>query len=113
MHKLTYSLIMLAGVLISAFAQVLLKKSANKNHRSFLAHYLNWPVFTAYSIFVLATFCTIIAYRVIPLSLGPILGSTEYLFVATLDRLVFSKHISRLTAAGLFVIVTGIVISAI
>lgn len=113
MNKLIHCLIMLSGVLISAFAQVLLKKSAIKSRKSFLEHCLNLRILLAYSIFIVATLCTIVAYRVIPLSLGPVLASTEYVFVAALDRLFFSKRISGLTATGLFVIVLGIVVSAI
>lgn len=112
MPKLFYPGVMLAGVLVSAFAQVLLKKSALKQHLSFWSQFLNWRVFTAYSIFVIAIFCSIIAYKEVPLSIGPILASTEYIFIAFLDRVVFKKHASATTLTGLGLIVIGIVISA-
>ena len=112
MNKVIYSSLLVVGVLISAFAQVLLKKSALKPHRDFSSRYLNVNVISAYIIFFIAIFCTVIAYKSVPLSLGPVLASSEYLFVAILDRIFFFKKTTFLVRAGLFTIVIGVLISA-
>jgi len=78
---LLYSLILLVGVFISAISQVMLKKAAMKKHDSALKEYLNPLVIFAYVLFVGTTFLSILAYRGIPLSMGPVLEATSYLYV--------------------------------
>ena len=77
-----YALLYLFGTFISAVAQVLLKKSALKTYESTIKEYLNPLVVTGYVIFFAATFCTLFAYKVVPLSLGPVLEATSYVYVS-------------------------------
>ena len=49
--KLTYALILLFGVFISALSQVILKKAANKTYDSRIKEYANPQVIIAYFIF--------------------------------------------------------------
>lgn len=104
---------MLLGVLISAFAQILLKKSAGKEYENKIKEYLNPFVIISYSIFFIATFCSIYAYKGLPLSLGPILGASEYIFVAILSRLILKEHVSVKKMIGLSVIIIGIIVSSL
>ena len=108
-----YSFIYLAGVLISAFGQIILKRSSSKHYEKRMQEYLNFPVISAYSIFVISTLCSIYAYKVIPLSLGPILGASEYLFVAFLSRGLLAETIGKRKAFGLALIIAGIVVYAL
>jgi len=103
-------MIYIAGVFVSAVAQILLKKSAGKTYESKIREYLNPYVIISYAIFFGATFCTIYAYKGIPLSMGPILAALEYIFVAILSRLVLKEHISLKKFIGLSIIVAGIII---
>ena len=68
-----YSLFLLCGVFISAISQVMLKKAALKKYDNVVKEYLNPLVIFAYMLFVGTTFLSILAYRGIPLSMGPIL----------------------------------------
>ena len=111
--KLLFSLILLTGTFVSAIAQIILKKSAGKEYESRIREYLNVPVITAYAIFFGATLCTIIAYKEIPISFGPILGASEYVFVAVLSKLILKEHISKKKILGLAVIILGIVVYAV
>ncbi len=111
--KLFYTLVLLLGFLVSAIAQILLKKSAQKEYESRIKEYLNPYVIISYAIFFGATLCTIIAYKEVDLSFGPILGTTEYIFVAVLSRLILKEHISVKKIVGLCVIIAGIVVYAI
>ena len=79
--KLIYAGIMLSGVFISSVSQVLLKRAAMEHHESRIREYLNLKVILAYLIFFCSTLLSIVAYRGIPLSWGPILESTGYLYV--------------------------------
>ena len=69
---LAYAALNLFGVFISAISQVMLMKSAMREHSSAVAEYLNPLVIFAYTLFVAATLLSVIAYRGIPLSMGPI-----------------------------------------
>lgn len=68
-----YSCVLLLGVFVSAISQVMLKKSAMKQYESKIKEYMNPLVIIAYIMFVGTTFLSIIAYKGIPLSMGPIL----------------------------------------
>ena len=105
-----YAGIMLLGVFISSIAQVLLKKAAQKQYDSVLQEYLNWPVITAYAIFFAATFLSIYAYRVVPLSMGPILEATGYLWVTLFGVTIFHEKLDRWKLIALTLIIGGIVV---
>lgn len=110
MNKFIFVIIYLMGVLISAIAQIILKKSAGQKYESKIKEYLNPYVIISYAIFFGATFCTIFAYTGIPLSFGPILATSEYIFVALLSRLFLKEKIVGKKLIGLTVIIIGIVI---
>lgn len=105
-----YSGIYLVGVIISAFSQVLLKKSANTENGSFIKQYLNIKVISAYVIFFIATFLSIYAYKVIPVTLGAILGTLEYGLVAFLGYIFFKEKLSKKQIFGIILIGIGIII---
>ena len=94
-NVLIYSGIYILGVIISAFAQVLLKKSADIKRENKIKEYLNFKTIFAYGIFFGATLCTVFAYKYVPLSMGPILGTTEYIFVALLSLWLLKEKISK------------------
>lgn len=110
MNKLVFVLIYLTGVFVSAIAQILLKKSAGKTYENKIREYLNPYVIISYSIFICATFCTIFAYSGIPLSFGPILAASEYIFVAVLSRTILKEKINKKKIIGLAVICLGIIV---
>lgn len=108
--KIIFSLIYLSGVFISAIAQIILKKSAGKEYESKIREYLNPYVIIAYAIFFGATFCTIYAYKGVPLSFGPILAASEYVFVAVLSKLFLKEKINLKKFIGLSIIIAGIIV---
>ena len=70
-------------------------------------------VMGAYAIFFGATLCTVYAYRVIPLSMGPILESSSYVFVSVFGYLFFREKMTKKKIAGLISIICGIAIYSI
>lgn len=109
---LLYSGILLLGTFISSVSQVILKKAAQKTYPSRIAEYLNFPVIFAYTLFVLTTFMCIFAYRVVPLSFGPVLESTSYLYVTLFGVLIFKEKITKKKILALVLILVGIAIYA-
>lgn len=110
---LIYSGIYILGVIISALAQILLKKSADIKRDNKIKEYLNFKTIFAYGIFFGATLCTVLAYKYVPLSMGPILGTTEYIFVAILSYLLLKEKISKKKMLGLITIIIGVLIFSI
>lgn len=109
-NVLIYSGIYILGVIISAFAQVLLKKSADIKRENKIKEYLNFKTIFAYGIFFGATLCTVFAYKYVPLSMGPILGTTEYIFVALLSLWLLKEKISKKKLIGLITILIGVLV---
>lgn len=107
---LFYSAVLVAGVFISSFSQVLLKKSALTPRKGFVQEYLNPFVIAAYALFMAATFMTVYAFKGIPLSYGPILDSTGYLFVTLFGIIFFKERLNCKKTAGIAVILAGIIV---
>lgn len=105
-----YSCVLLFGVFISAISQVILKKAAMKKYDSVIKEYLNFPMISAYSIFVISTFLSIIAYKGIPLSMGPILEATSYIYVTFFGVKIFGETINGKKIFALVLIVEGIIL---
>lgn len=105
--------VLLFGVFISSISQVMLKKAAMKEYSSFIKEYLNPRVVVAYSIFVLATLMTVFAYKGMPLSWGPILDSSGYLFVTLWGVLIFKEKINARKAIAICIIILGIIVYSI
>lgn len=105
-----YAAIALFGVFISGISQVLLKKSANKTHATPIAEYLNPFVIFAYTLFIASTLLSTFAYKVIPLSMGPILDATGYIYVTAFGILIFHERLNKKKVAALALIILGIVI---
>lgn len=81
-----------------------------KRNKSLLSEYLNLFTMIAYTVFIIATFLTIFSYKVIPLSAGPILGASEYIFVAVLSRVILKEKVSKRKLIGLCVIIIGVLV---
>ena len=107
---LIYSLIFVFGVFISGISQVMLKKAAMVKCDSWIKEYLNVRVIVAYAIFFAATLLSIWAYKVIPLSMGPILDSTGYIFVTIFGITVFGEKITTKKWIALGLIIAGIAV---
>lgn len=105
-----YVLIFLFSVFIASFSQILLKKSANRNHNSRIREYLNKYVIIAYFIFFISTILTIIAYKGIELKYGPVIESVGYIFILIMSRIFLDEKITRNKLLGIFLIIVGIVV---
>ena len=110
MNTYMYALLILIGTFIAAISQVMLKIEANKPHDSHLREYLNPLVIIAYVLFVGTTLLSILAYRGIPLSMGPILEATSYIYITLFGVKIFGEKMNKGKAAALVLIICGIVV---
>lgn len=105
-----YVLFALFGVFISGISQVLLKKSADRQYSSAIREYLNPLVIVAYAMFFGATLLSVYAYKGIPLSMGPILDATGYIYVTIFGITIFHEKLNARRILALALIILGIVV---
>lgn len=105
-----YVCILMLGVFLSSISQVILKKAALQSYESNLQEYLNPPVVFAYIIFFLTTFLSIYAYKGIPLSMGPVLEATSYIYVTVFGVTIFKEKMNLRKFFALAFIVDGILV---
>lgn len=108
-----FSFIFILSVFISSISQILLKKSAMYEYKSKLQEYLNLTVIIAYTMFFSCTFITIIAYKYVPLSLGPILESSGYIFISIMSCLFLREKFTKKNLIGMITIILGILVFSI
>lgn len=106
-----YHLIVIIGVILSAFSQILLKKSAMETHKSKIYEILNLKVVTAYSIFFLVIFANIFALKKgVNIKDMPILESLGYIFVPVIAFFFLSEKINKKNTFSILLIISGIII---
>ncbi|MBP5437611.1 MAG: EamA family transporter [Treponema sp.] len=108
-----YSAILIFSVFISAFSQVLLKKSALKSYDSFIREYVNIYVVPAYAIYFLAVFLDLIALRKVPVSFVPVAEASSYVFVLLFGRIFFRESFSKRKVLAMALILAGIIVFVI
>lgn len=108
--QLFYSGILLLGVFVGSVSQVMLKKAASKNYATPLQEYLNPLVICSYAIFVGTTILSVIAYKGIPLSMGPVLEATSYIYVTFFGVTIFKEKMNKKKLVTLALIIVGILV---
>ena len=110
MSEIIALMLVIFSGLLAAFSQLLLKKSAMSNHNSRIAEYLNLYVISSYGVLFGTTLINMIALRVIPYKLVPMLGTVSYIFVILLSKLIIKEKIGRKKWIGMILIIVGIVV---
>ena len=108
-----YIIIYMVSVFVASVSQVMLKKAARKKNDNLLAEYLNPLVIFAYLLFFGTTLASVIAYKVLPISLGAVLEATSYMYVTLFGVAIFKERINRRKLLALLLIIIGIVVFAV
>lgn len=111
--QLPYVLLYLGSTFLASVSQVLLKKAALREHKSLLAEYTDWRVILGYGLFVGCTLLTMLAYKGVPLNVGPVLEATGYLYVTVFGVTIFHEKMNPKKILALALILAGIVIYAL
>ena len=98
------------SVTVASVSQLLLKKSAMKQHGSFLKEYCNPYVITGYGMLFLSMFLTILAFRGMEYKNGPVIESLGYVLVLVLGRIFFHEKITVRKLTGTLCILAGILV---
>lgn len=107
-----YIFLYLFSVMVASFSQLILKKSAMNQYETRLKEYLNPYVIIAYVFFFGSSLLTTLAYKGVPLTLGPVLESTGYVYIAILGVLVLRERLSKRKILGNILIILGIFVFA-
>lgn len=105
-----YYFLLFAGVLAASFSQVLLKKAAGKQHKSFLREYLNPWVICGYMLLLGSTVFNISGLRGLSFMNGPVIESFGYVLVLFLSRFFFGERITIRKLAGVGCILAGVIV---
>lgn len=105
-----YMIVLVASVLIAAFAQILLKKGAEKHYDSWLREYLNVFVICGYGLMFLSMVITTFAYSGLDYTNVPVVESLGYVFVLILSYLFFREKVTKQKVLGIAIILLGIVV---
>lgn len=108
-----YVLLYLFSTFTASASQIMLKKSTHIQYDSILKEYLNPQVIIAYGIFFLSSLLTVTAYRGVPMSMGPVLESTGYIYVAVLGVLILHEKMTKKKILGNILIIAGILVFAL
>ena len=111
--QLPYVLLYLSSTFLASVSQVLLKKAALREHNSLLAEYTDWRVILGYGLFVGCSLLTMLAYKGVPLNVGPVLEATGYLYVTVFGVTIFHEKMNPKKIAALAMIIVGILVYAL
>ena len=87
----TYLLLMFGATFFTAISQVLLKQSAEKEHKSWIFEYLNWRVITAYGISFSVLLLNTYAYTKVDMKYGAVIDTFSYVFVMVLSYFILKE----------------------
>ena len=111
--QLPYVLLYLSSTFLASVSQVLLKKAALREHKTLLAEYTDWRVILGYGLFVGCTVLTMLAYKGVPLNVGPVLEATGYLYVTFFGVTIFHEKMNPKKIGALAQIIVGILVYAL
>lgn len=106
----TYLLLMFGATFFTAISQVLLKQSAEKEHKSWIFEYLNWRVITAYGISFSVLLLNTYAYTKVDMKYGAVIDTFSYVFVMVLSYLILKEKFTKGQLIGNLMIITGVMV---
>lgn len=106
---MSYYLAMSAGILLTGFAQVLMKRGA-ASESTWLQNFLNWRTLTGYGIFGFVTVLNLYALQSLELKTVSAWAACTYVWVIVLSWKLLQEKIDGRTALGCVLIVLGIII---
>ena len=105
MNDIFYYLLIPVSALITASSQILLKISAQRQHKDFIHEYL----IISYAFYFLVVFLNIFIYTKVDYRFSVVLNSLSTVFVAVFSNLILKERFTRRRILGNILIVLGIV----
>lgn len=105
-----YMLILFVTTFFTAFSQVLMKQSAQQEHKSWIYEYLNWRVILAYGIIFTVLMVNTYAYTEVEIKYASIIDSFSYVNVMLFSYLLLKEKFTKRQLIGNLVIIAGILV---
>ena len=105
-----FLIIKIISVVIAAFSQILLKKSADNTYGRKIDEYLNGLVIIGYGLFFCSSIFGVISLRGLSLSYSSIIESLSYILVPVLSYFLLKERISNKQYLGMIIIILGIIV---
>lgn len=109
MNKI-YVFLMVIAAFLAAISQLLLKKSAEKQHKDRLREYINPYVLSGYALLVVSLLINMWSYQGVEYRYGPVINASSYIFVLILGHLFLKEKITARKLWGNVLIVAGILV---
>ena len=100
------------SVLVASVSQILLKQSAQTEHKNVFLKFLNWRVILGYVLLLGTTVINVFAYRGVELKVTPMIESTGIIWVTILAACFLGEKPSRKALLSIVVTVAGIIRSS-
>lgn len=108
-----FILLLFGCTFFSAISQILLKQSADMEHKNWIREYLNWRVITAYTIYAAVLLLNIWAFTQVDLKYGAVIDTFTYVFVMLLSIVMLHEKIPKGRIVGNIIIMIGVIIYTI
>lgn len=105
-----YMLLLLLGVTVAAFSQILLKISASKSYDAWWKEYLNPFVIGGYGMLFGSVLLNVIAFTRVEYKNGPVMESLGNILVPLFSFLILKEKITKRKLIGTAVIMLGILV---
>lgn len=103
-------MLMLLSAGITAFSQIVLKKSANQKHKGFIFEYINLYVLFSYMCYFGVLVLNVFIYTKIDYRFGVVINSLSSVFVMLLSRVLLREEITKRRIYGNIIVVIGILV---
>ena len=110
--NISYVLAFLA-VFVASVSQILLKQSAQMEHKNIIYKFLNWRVILGYALLFGTTIINVFAYRGVELKVTPMIESTGIIWVTILAIWFLKERPSKRALLSIAVTVIGIIVFSI
>lgn len=109
-NNLIFIIILVLNCFLSAVSQVMLKKAATKEYKSFISQYLNFYVISAYFLFFLVVAVNIYIMKYVPLVImTPVSESLPFIFSIFFGFVFFKEKLTPRKISGALIILAGII----
>ena len=105
-----FYVLMILSAFITALSQIILKKSANREHRSIFFEYLNPYVVFSYVCYAGVLVLNVFIYTKVDYRFGVVINSMSNVFVMLLSHILLKESITKKRIIGNAIIVCGILV---
>ncbi|MEZ3502930.1 MAG: multidrug ABC transporter [Lachnospiraceae bacterium] len=107
--NISYALAFLA-VFVASVSQILLKQSAQTEHKNIIYKFLNWRVLLGYALLFGTTIINVFAYRGVELKVTPMIESTGIIWVTILAVFLLGERPTKRAILSIIVTIVGIIV---